>query len=304
MKISKLWDSLGREKFGDVDELFLMNFREPGNPNNRLAAWDPFDKSMRYFKFLLLNQMRGKNEAFFLNYARIGVTSLGNPVTIPSPLGGGIAINLDHFLAIEEFTFLREHLRLEDINHVAEIGAGFGRTAQALIKLVPEIKKYTIIDIPEVLALSSGYLRRVLSGAEYEKLVFINALSSNKDYEDGIPLDLVINIDSFQEMPQKTVRQYIQDVVRASRFFYSKNPIGKYTPESVGIYEKDPAHFFDVFSLGLSTDVIDIFDEAALAIARKKHVEQYLPSESFEVISQVPLGIFPYYHNVLYGKIG
>lgn len=300
MKTSKLWDSLAKDKFSKIDRAFLSNFREPGNANNRLAAWDPFDKSMRYFKFLFFHQIQKKDSAFFSNYARVGPTSLGNPVTLAGP--SGEAINLDHFFSIEEYSFLDTSLNFGKIDHVVEIGAGFGRTAQALIKLVGNIKAYTIIDIPEVLSLSRGYLGKVLNKEEFAKLNFVNALSLSEDHRDFHLVDLVINIDSFQEMPQETVRYYLECIASNSRFFFSKNAVGKYRPESVGLYNVDEKQLLDVFSLGLSTDVIDIFNEGALVKAREKHVEHYRPSKLFSVIAQEPLGMFPYYLNVLYDK--
>jgi putative sugar O-methyltransferase len=299
MKTSKLWDSLAKNQFAKIDGSFLANFREPGNANNRLAAWDPFDKSMRYFKFLLFHQIQKKDREFFSNYAKIGSTSLGKPITINSP--SGEKINIDHFFAIEEYTFLNANIKFDRIGHVVEIGAGFGRTAQALIKLAAKIKKYTIIDIPKVLTLSATYLENVLNKDEFSKLEFVNALSlSNGNYKLS-NIDLVINIDSFQEMPAETIRYYFQHVINNSRFFYSKNTVGKYTPELVGLYYMDPNQMLDVFSLGFSVDVIDIFNEAELTTARQKHVKQYCP-EDFSAISQEPLGIFPYYLNVLYGN--
>ena len=299
MKTSKLWDSLAKNQFAKIDGSFLANFREPGNANNRLAAWDPFDKSMRYFKFLLFHQIQKKDREFFSNYAKIGLTSLGKPITINSP--SGEKINIDHFFAIEEYTFLNANIKFDRIGHVVEIGAGFGRTAQALIKLAAKIKKYTIIDIPKVLTLSATYLENVLNKDEFSKLEFVNALSlSNGNYKLS-NIDLVINIDSFQEMPAETIRYYFQHVINNSRFFYSKNTVGKYTPELVGLYDMDPNQMLDVFSLGFSVDVIDIFNEAELTTARQKHVKQYCP-EDFSAISQKPLGIFPYYLNVLYGN--
>lgn len=299
MKTSKLWDSLVKDKFAKIDESFLSNFREPGNANNRLAAWDPFDKSMRYFKFLFFHQIQTKDESFFSNYAKIGLTSLGNPITLDAPSGD--AINLDHFFSIEEYAFLNENLNLDKIDHVVEIGAGFGRTAQALIKLVGNVKKYTIIDIPEVLSLSHSYLEKVLGEEEFAKLDFVNALSLSSDHRDFHHIDLVVNIDSFQEMPKETIGYYFERVINNARFFYSKNAVGKYRPESVGLYDVDEKQLLDVFSLGLSTDVIDIFSEGALIKARQKHVEQYRPKH-FTVIAQEPLGIFPYYQNVLYER--
>lgn len=302
MKTSKLWDSLAKDKFANIDESFLANFREPGNANNRLAAWDPFDRSMRYFKFLLFHQIQAKDSSFFSNYAKIGLTSLGNPTTLNAP--SGEAINLDHFFFIEEFTFLNANLNFDKIDNVVEIGAGFGRTAQALIKLVGNIKRYTIIDIPEVLSLSHSYLEKVFSKDEFAKLDFVNALLLPKDIHDLQSVDLVINIDSFQEMPKETIRFYFERIVSKARFFYSKNAIGKYRPESVGLYDVNEQQLLDVFSLGLSTDVIDIFSERELVRARQKHVEQYRPSKQYTIIAQEPLGIFPYYQNVLYERSG
>lgn len=291
-----------KDKFAKIDESFLSNFREPGNANNRLAAWDPFDKSMRYFKFLFFHQIQTKDNLFFSNYARIGSTLLGNPITLYAPSGD--AINLDHFFAIEEYTFLHENLNLSKIDHVVEIGAGFGRTAQALIKLVGNIKTYTIIDIPEVLSLSYRYLEKILEKEEFAKLDFVNALSLPGDRRDFHHVDLVVNIDSFQEMPKETIRFYFEQVISNARFFYSKNAVAKYRPESVGLYDVNEKQLLDVFSLGLSTDVIDIFRERELIRARQMHVEQYRPSKQFTEIAQEPLGIFPYYQNVLYGKSG
>lgn len=300
IKTSKLWDSLVKNQFAKVDEAFLASFREPGNANNRLAAWDPYDKSMRYFKFLFFHQLQMKDSLFFLNYSKIGTTSLGKPITLNEP--SGQAVNLDHFFSIEEFTFLNLHLNFNEINHILEIGAGFGRTAQALIKLTPNLNRYTIVDLPEMLALSCAYLEQVLSKDEFAKLCFVNALSLDIEHHDFPTVDLVINIDSFQEMPRQTIEYYFQQFIICSRFFYSKNAIGKYSPESIGLYGLDSDQLLDVFSLGLSTGVIDIFDQKQLAEARERHIKEYLPSDNFAVLAQEPLGIFPYYLNVLYGN--
>jgi len=300
MKTSKLWDSLAKNKFSKIDDTFLSNFREPGNANNRLAAWDPIDLSMRYFKFLFFHQVQKKEESFFSDYKKIAPTNIGNPVTLVSPSGEDI--NLDFFFSIEEYSFLKANIDFETVGHVVEIGAGFGRTAQALIKLVEAIETYTIIDIPEVLALSYSYLKKVLRQDDFSKLGFVNALSLHQEMRAFSSVDLVINIDSFQEMPPETIRYYMNQVISGSKFFYSKNAVGKYRPESIGLYDVDEEQLLDVFSLGLSVDVIDIFNEKSLKEARQKHIEQYNPSELFEVIAQEPLGIFPYYLNVLYGK--
>lgn len=300
MKTSKLWDDLVKNQFAKIDASFLADFREPGNANNRLAAWDPYDKSMRYFKFLFFHQIQTKDAKFFANYAKIGPTALGNPVVLMSP--SGQPINLDHFFSIEEFTFLDANLRIGELNHVLEIGAGFGRTAQALVNLVENLEAYTIVDLPEVLALSRAYLEQVLDDTKFAKLRFVDALSLDAAHDDIPPVDLAINIDSFQEMPRQTIEFYFRRFIDSAGHFFSKNAIAKYTPESVGLYGVDESQLLDVFSLGLSTGVIDIFNPDELCRARTQHVEEYRPNANFTVVAQEPLGIFPYYHNVLYAR--
>lgn len=300
MKISNLWNELEKEKFARIDDSFLSTFRQPGQANNRLAAWDPFDKSMRYFKFLLFHQIQLKDSKFFANYERIGSTALGNPVSLRT--SSGLEINLDHFFSVEEFTFLNENMPLDGVDHILEIGAGFGRLAQALIKLVKGIRKYTIIDLPQILLLSALYLEKVLSKAEFQKINFVNALLFYESPNDFGPLDLVINIDSFQEMPGETVKFYFDRVIDSSRFFYTKNAIGKYAPETVGLYDIPLKQLREIYSLGRSTEVIDIFNSEDLENARQEHIYKYMPSTMPKVIAQEPLGIFPYYLNVLYGR--
>ena len=36
-------------------------------------------------------------------------------------------------------------------------------------------------------------------------------------------------------MPKTTIDFYFQELVESAKFFYSKNAVGKYKPESVGI---------------------------------------------------------------------
>jgi len=276
-------------------------------PNNRLAAWDSLDPSLRYFKFLLFHVVNSKNKQFFRNYAKIGPTHVGNPVHIPVHIpcvgrggeGGRLSVNLDHFLAVEEYTFLKDHMGFSGVRDIVEIGAGFGRTAQSIIKLAPRTRSYTIVDLPNVLALSSCYLKCVLKQKDFRKLRFI-APESLETLGSFPPCDLAINIDSFQEMPPQTIKYYFQKVIGNCRFFYSKNPIGKYRPESVGLVRLSKKNMMDVFSLGLSKELIDIFDKKSMQLARKNHIKHYLPTKSFKAVAFEPLGIFAYYLHVLY----
>ena len=145
-KPSNLWTNITSTQFQNIDDDFVNQFRIPGGPNARLAAWDPYDKSMRYYKFLLYNSARGKNLEFFKAYKKIKNVNVGQP---PSVNVGGCNINIDHLFAVEEALFIRGALYSE-IKSVVEIGAGFGRTCQALLGIEPAIQIYTIIDLPEI----------------------------------------------------------------------------------------------------------------------------------------------------------
>lgn len=155
-----------------------------------------------------------------------------------------------------------------------EIGAGFGRTAHAIINNFMNVKLYTIIDLEPCLRLSSRYLKEVLSSADYSKICFIKSV----DAEKVDRIDLAINIDSIAEMDPEVCRNYLSLINNVAGYFYTRNPICKYSPESIGIKNIHQIDFDKVANLGLCRKVIDIFDEEALSLCRKEYQSTYLPS--------------------------
>lgn len=292
-QISQLWSELAGSLFGRVDEEFLATFRAPGGANNRLAAWDPFDRTARYFKLLLFDLGAAKPDTFFDMYRRLGEVGVGAPTSVTIR---GCQVNIDYYLSVDEFMFLRDAIDVAGIRRVVEIGAGFGRTAHALLRLA-DVSSYTIVDLPEVLNLSRQYLQRVLSDEDYRKIAFVSAHDASR--WRGIEADLSINIDSFQEMPPETIRNYSQNLIAYSKYHYCKNPIAKYSPGSVGLPE-NRARTLDVFSLGLCRSVIDIFDDSALQAAREEYLKAYSPGPDWSVRLHRPLDIFPYLHHALF----
>lgn len=292
---SNLWTELSENLFVNIDEEFLKGFRAPGGPNNRLAAWDPLDPTMRYFKFLLFNACLNKNSEFFELYSKIGRTDLGNPIVVRVQ---GLDINIDHYFSIEEFMFVSKNIDLNDIKNIVEIGAGFGRTCQAFLSLIDSLERYIIIDLPKILQLSKNYLQKTLNETQMNKVNFLDA--TNQQSWGGIKSDLVINIDSFQEMPPATIDIYKKNVLQNSKYVYIKNPICKYDPRSIGINNFNYNKFSDVFSLGYCREIIDIFDEQLLAKARSGYLEAYCPSNEYQIFKDEPLSLFPYLHHVIY----
>ena len=276
-KQSSLWADITSTQFQNIDDDFVNSFRLPVGPNTRLAAWGPYDESMRYYKFLLFNIAKEKNSTFFEEYKKLKV-NIGQPVSVNV---GGCSINIDHLFAVEEGLFILSQFKSE-IKSVVEIGAGFGRTCQALLCLEPEIEIYTSIDLPEVLNLSKLYLKKAIPEL-IDKVEFI-------DYRSGLfkerVADLAINIDSFQEMSPETIDEYMEDVISNCNAFYCKNPIGKYSPDTVGLKNIKQEQLTDVYALGYCREILDLFDEKALEKAAQNYLEVYCPPLLFRQTSQ------------------
>jgi hypothetical protein len=293
--VSGLWESLSRTHFAKVDDEFLSSFRMPGGPNSRLAAWDPLDPTMRYFKFLMFGSAIRQSERFYDLYRALGKVDIGGPVHVTA---GGCRINIDYLFSIEEFLFVDSVLPTSGLRSVVEIGAGFGRTCHAFLALAPAIERYTIIDIGNVLTLSQAVLSRVVPD-QFHKIEFIDAQHTHE--WRGLAADLAINIDSFQEMPPSTIDMYMRDLIAVCTNLYVKNPIAKYAPESIGVsVPRERLH--DVFALGYCRDVVDIFDEAQLKAARTRYLEAYRPSPEWRLIGDQPLEAFPYLHHALFAR--
>jgi hypothetical protein len=295
VEVSNLWKSLCADVFSNADEEFLRVFRSPGGANGRLAAWDPLDRSMRFFKFLLYAAAQRQPDRFFSLYSKLGKVDVGGPVFVTLR---GCDINIDYFLSIEEFLFLDSAVDLTNVRSVVEIGAGFGRTCHALLRLCDagRLERYVIVDLPEVLELSRRFLSLVVPD-QYQKIQFIDAVAG--DWK-GLSVDLAINIDSFQEMPPKTIDAYMNGLIARARFFYVKNPVGKYDPLSIGLSGNDPHKMQDVYTLGYCRDVIDIFNDVALMEARPRYIEAYRPTCDWRLVADRAMELFPYYHHALY----
>lgn len=293
MTSSDLWKSLTQSLFAKVDDEFVTSFRRPGGANNRLGAWDAYDPTMRYFKFILYSAAEQESDQFFQLYRALHNVDLGSPVSIRMR---SCDVNIDYLLSVQEFMFMNAAADLGAIKSVVEIGAGFGRTCHALLSFRHNIERYTIIDLPGVLALSRRFLAMAIP-EEFHKISFVEV---NDASECGnFRADLVINIDSFQEMSPETIDGYM-GLVRNCRLFYVKNPVAKYDPECIGIQVADRSQFKDVFSLGYCRKVINIFDDEQLAACRREYLDAYRPGDSWQLIAESPLKIFPYYHHALY----
>jgi len=294
MKKSSLWLDIESSIFKDTESINLETFRLPGNINNRLASWDPYEnQTHRYFLNIVYNLASEMPERFFEIYANIKKVSLGSPVSVKFK---GLDINIDYLLSAQETLFLDKLLR--GIKHVCEIGAGFGRTCHSIIENFSNLESYTIIDLPGCMALSQRYLKAVLSAEHFKKICFLNY----KQATNLSKVDLIINIDSFAEMEKTTVIKYLSLIDSNSRFFYSRNPICKYDLKRLGLKDANPSNTELALETGLCTEIIDIFDDESLSFAIEKYLKKYSPGKLWEITKNEISKPWQYYHHVLYSK--
>lgn len=175
-----------------------------------------------------------------------------------------------------------------------EIGAGFGRTAHVILELLPAVKSYRIYDLPEMLAVSTAYLKKQLPEELFNKLIF----TSNIEDLAGKNFSIGIQIDGFQEMPSDVIGNLYSNLIHLCALVYLKNPVGKYHPSAAGL---DVSLESVPLGLGRSQDLTDIWNPADLEPYLTKHAEAYRP-ELYEVINFTPERLFPHYLNVVYQK--
>jgi len=126
---------------------------------------------------------------------------------------------------------------LSSAKRIVEIGAGYGMMAANLIRS-GITSQYLIIDLPEVLEVSArwlGYLyevgelpvpvhtkfhaNQILEGNEG---VFLISSDNFINFFEGMECDLLINLNSFCEMPSDVVQNYINGSIKFSKL-YSAN---------------------------------------------------------------------------------
>src|ERR1700683_5072052 len=109
--VSDLWESLSQTLLAAIDDEFVANFRRPSGANHRLAAWDPFDGTMRYFKFMLYAAAERQPDRVFSLYRALGKVDVGGPVSVEVR---SCAINIDYLLSVDEYMFLEAAGALEE----------------------------------------------------------------------------------------------------------------------------------------------------------------------------------------------
>lgn len=187
--MSKFWDELGNEHKEKLETEGLSNFRKYVAP--------------RYFTDLRKENEQAIRELY--NMASI----LGADIVEDPGIGGPVLVNIDGKMVSQDMltASIEAHsIPFDDIQSVVEFGAGYGRTAYAILKNHPELK-YTIVDVPPAIDLSKEFLSKALPGNSVE---FVSP--------ETIPsADLYIAISVFSELTPEEVNRYMD--VRGKLFY-------------------------------------------------------------------------------------
>jgi hypothetical protein len=174
----------------------------------------------------------------------------GDGLLVPeSPALGGFGYEIDgRLFNIDTLKFYEvligmqrggvlDTVRAADRPVVCEIGAGWGGFAYQFKTLFPRTR-YVIVDFPELFLFSATYLKTLFPQARtlfvgtssepslhgWENADFVFVPNTLAHLVSELPLDLMVNMVSFQEMTDAQVRMYASEAARARcRWLYSLN---------------------------------------------------------------------------------
>ncbi len=284
------------------EEIFSTNLFSEDNVNSldskinyKIAQYDPRSHGVLFLNNIVY-QMAKRFDKYLPIFEKIKNRNV---------LGGhsifyrGFELNLDYLQALEECLFLEDVLK--DSTSILEIGAGYGRSCHSILSLHPTITLYEIVDFPEMLALSKKYLKQVLDEDNFRKIKFVDFRALNlKEFDDPF-YDLVIHINSMQQMPQKTVYEYLDFIDRYAKIFYTKDTIGKFSPTIIGANESSATKL--ALGAGILTEEINIFCPDAISEARKKFLDRFAPSSAWVLSAHAEVVPWSHFYQALYSRL-
>jgi putative sugar O-methyltransferase len=250
--------------------------------NFKLALWNPRTNGVRYLKELVYTLAGGLDEVNWRRLRNIGHRDVGHPFAVRY---NGMTVCLDYLQAVHELGFIGRALNL-DGGSILEIGAGYGRTCHAILSN-HDVAAYHIIDLDNCLDLSAAYLAQVLPPEEFRKVTFVRVPDID-DIINGQHFDLCVNIDSFAEMDPETVGNYLRMISRHCDHFYVNNPVGKYLDKTLDDHVQGEEVVALALKTGLLRDVIDIYDNLAVAAEVPKFLAAYRPGPEWSCVVDGP----------------
>ena len=245
-QISQLWQEILNERFSDLTtavikkdyehiKKLLENFhREKFTIGSGGGSDDYFSLKKGFlYKYQFINT--------WLKYSEVYKDLAGKNAKLSYPLCGN---SVGHFhnnevIPIEAIRYhyyaTEIHSLLLDIKNpvVCEIGGGLGGLAYKIISMGEQPMKYILFDIPEMLLISSYFLKSVFPDKKiliYSQDTFDSNALDNYDIIimphfmiPSLPsdsVDLFYNSNSFSEMRSATVQEYVSQIERSCRKYF------------------------------------------------------------------------------------
>lgn len=290
---SAQWSHITEEHITEEAVADLAGFKSNG-VNFKLALWNPKPNGVRYLKALTFALGMRLSPANVERLRRTRNREVGDPYSVRC---NDEPVCLDYLQAVHEVEFIAANMPLDDAR-VMEIGAGYGRTCHTLLSN-HELAGYTIVDLPNTLALSRRYLRAVLDPEQFAKIRFVG-IDEVDEHVRGARFDLCLNIDSFAEMDAGTVRAYLALIDATCAHFYVNNPVGKYLDKTLDGHSQGAAVVQLALNSGLLRDIIDIHDSEAVREKVPEFVSAYRPGERWRCVAQERSVTWSYYWQALY----
>lgn len=273
----------------------INNFRNSKN-HNIFANWSPYQRGLVYYNFLI-NYYVNQNKSEFIKFKKnLNNDNIGN-----SPhlfLNEKYNISYDDCLSFEEFFFLKKNFKTKKKLNIIEIGPGYGRTAEYILKNY-NVSRYVCVDYKDILNLTKKYLKKILNISLYNKIIFCEFRNFNFQKNFFLEtyniekFDLLINSDSFHEIEKNIVKKYLNFFSPFCNCFFIKNAVAKYKPQNLidHLSKKNVPKYNQ--KLGLCPETINIFDNTKIKIQSRTYLKRYNPFKHKTKIYSMLSEIYP-----------
>ncbi len=292
---NKFWENINKDIVNENKlENLLENFRS-SSVNYKISIFNPETNGVRYLKTLMYNLASALTNDEFEKIKRIKNRNFGQPFSIQY---NGEEIDLDYIQSVDEISFIEKSIDLNKKN-ILEIGAGYGRTVHTILSNY-SVSSYTIIDLPDTMTISKKYLRKVLSKENFGKIIFIPVNELSNRILDKY--DLAINIDSFAEMDEEVVFNYLALINQKVDNFYTKNPVGKYLDKTLDNHTQGSEIVEQALENGILKTILNIDSNIDVENNVPNFIDAYSPTKEWKTISDSWAKPFSHYWQVLYSK--
>jgi len=292
-KPSEFWDLINKKQLSEENTKNLENFKS-SETNFKLAYWNPNNNGLRYFKDLLYNLSTDLNSSQLSKIAKVKNSGIGNPIFVTID---NVKISMDCLMALYEVEFIGKYFDFNKAK-IMEIGAGYGRTAHFILSNY-NIQEYYIVDLENSIHLSRQYLSEALDKHNFSKIKFIS-VDEFAHSDDVATFDICMNMNSFAEMDESTVLNYLSYIDKNAKHFYTRNPVGKYLDKTLDNHFQGIAVVKKALQLGILRDVIDIYDSSSIKKQAKKFLTAYRPGKSWTALGSSWAKPWSFYWQAIY----